>query len=68
MSIAVEISTHPYAICHHSCCLMSLFQGHAACPNFTPTEPQQKFIEMFLIKADYFYFKSNKNRGMNFNM
>lgn len=31
------------------------------------TEPWQKFIEMFLIKADYFYCKSTKNKGMNFN-
>ena len=43
---------------------MSLFQGHVACQNFTLTEPQQKFIEMFLIKAHYFYFKSTKNKGM----
>ena len=35
-----------------------LFQGHVACLNLTLTELQQKFIEMFLIMADYFYFKS----------
>ena len=26
-------------VCRHFCCLMSLFQGHSACWNFTLTSP-----------------------------
>ena len=38
--IAVTVSTHLYVLCHHFIIrLMSLFQGHLACQNFTPTKP-----------------------------
>ena len=37
LSVAVAVSTHLCVICHHFCCPMSLFQGHVACQNFTPT-------------------------------
>lgn len=28
--------THLFVVYHHFICLMSLFQGHVTCPNFTP--------------------------------
>ena len=38
--IAVAVSTHLYVLCHHFIiCLMSSFQGHLACQNFSPTKP-----------------------------
>ena len=36
---AVAVSTPCYVVCRHSCCLMSLFQGHVTCRNFTLTRP-----------------------------
>ena len=37
--VAVAVSTHLFVVCRHFCCLMSLFQDHLACWNFTLTSP-----------------------------
>ena len=36
--------THPCVICCHCSCPMSMFQGHVACQNFTPTDQEYQTI------------------------
>ena len=50
---AVAVLIHLCVICHHFRGLMSLFQGHITCKNFTLLKFIQKILKAVLMKIHF---------------
>ena len=53
--VTVAVSTYLHVVCHYFICLMSLFQGHVACFNFT-VNPLSPNIHMQILQTDLYTF------------
>ena len=53
--VTVAVSTYLHVVCHYFICLMSLFQGHVGCFNFT-VNPLSPNIHMQILQTDLYTF------------